>query len=116
MTAVPQKVLIVDDDAHIRRLIALYLRHAGYAVADSGTGEEALELASRDTFDTVLVDVILPAYGGFRLTQKLKSASAAPRVIVMSGDETQREAAASYGADGFLSKPFTKEELLAALR
>lgn len=111
----PQKILVVDDDVHIRRLIGLYLRQQGFEVADSGTGEEALELASRDAFDTVLVDVILPAFGGFRLTQKLKSAAAAPRIIVMSGDETQREAAAGYGADGFLSKPFTKEELLAAL-
>jgi two-component system, OmpR family, KDP operon response regulator KdpE len=115
MTAVPQKLLIVDDDVHIRRLIALYLRQAGYEVVDSGSGEEALELAARDAFDTVIVDVILPAYGGFRLTQKLKSAAPAPRVIVMSGDETQREAASGYGADDFLGKPFTRDELLAVV-
>lgn len=111
----PRKLLVVDDDVHIRRLISLYLRTAGFEVADSGTGEDALELASRETFDTVLIDVILPAYGGFRLTQKLKSAAAAPRIVVMSGDETQRDAAAGYGADAFLSKPFTREELLAAV-
>jgi two-component system OmpR family response regulator len=116
MTAVPRKFLIVDDDVHIRRLIALYLRQAGYEVVDSGSGEEALELAARDAFDTVLVDVILPAYGGFRLTQKLKSSAPAPRVIVMSGDETQREAAAGYGADAFLAKPFTRDELLAVVK
>ena len=113
MTAVPRKLLIVDDDVHIRRLIALYLKQAGYEVADSGSGEEALELAAHDAFDTVLVDVILPAYGGFRLTQKLKSTAPAPRIIVMSGDESQRETAADYGADDFLAKPFTRDELLA---
>ncbi|MEA2571181.1 MAG: two-component system, OmpR family, operon response regulator KdpE [Acidobacteriota bacterium] len=115
MTAVPRKILIVDDDVHIRRLIALYLRQAGFEVVDSGSGEEALELAAREAFDTVLVDVILPAYGGLRLTQKLKSAAAAPRIIVMSGDESQREAAAGYGADDFLTKPFTRDELLAVV-
>jgi two-component system KDP operon response regulator KdpE len=116
MTAVPRKLLIVDDDVHIRRLIALYLKQAGCEVVDSGSGEEALELAAREAFDTVLVDVILPAYGGFRLTQKLKSTTPAPRVIVMSGDESQREAAASYGADDFLAKPFTRDELLAKVK
>jgi DNA-binding response OmpR family regulator len=113
---VPRKLLIVDDDVHIRRLIALYLRQAGFEVVDSGSGEEALELAANNAFDTVLVDVILPAYGGFRLTQKLKSAPAAPRIIVMSGDETQREAATDYGADDFLPKPFTRDELLAKVK
>jgi DNA-binding response OmpR family regulator len=115
MTAMPRKLLVVDDDVHIRRLMQLYLREAGYDVRDRGTGEEALALAASEAFDVVLVDVILPVYGGYRLAQKLKSAAPSPRIVVMSGDETQRDAAVANGADAFLAKPFTKDELLAAV-
>ena len=115
MTAVRRQLLVVDDDEHIRRLIRIYLRDSAFDVADCGTGEEALELAWHQPFDVVLIDVILPVYGGFRLSQKLKSATPAPRVVVMSGDETQREPAEGYGADAFLGKPFTKEALVSAL-
>jgi DNA-binding response OmpR family regulator len=112
---VRRKLLVVDDDAHIRRLIQIYLRGTDFDVVDRGTGEEAVAIAAQQPFDVALIDVILPFFGGFRVAQKLKSAQPAPRVVVMSGDETQREAAAGYGADAFLAKPFTKEELVAAL-
>ncbi len=117
MTAVPAKVLVVDDDAHIRRLIKLYLREAGFDATDTGSGEEALALAEATPFDVVLVDLILPHFGGFRLCQKLKSAATPPRVVIMTGDDSQatRDAARDYGADAFLAKPFTREELLAAV-
>jgi DNA-binding response OmpR family regulator len=109
------RVLVIDDDPHIRRLIALQLR--GHEVAAAATGEEALDLAARESFDVVLVDLILPYFGGFRVCQKLKAREPAPRVIIMTGDDSQqtRATAREYGADGFLAKPFTKDELLAAL-
>ena len=118
MTAVPGRLLVVDDDVHIRRLIKVFLRDAQYELAEAATGEEALQLARRQAFDIVLVDLILPNYGGSRLCQKLKSDSARPpRVIIVSGDDSQqsRDIAAEVKADGFLAKPFTREELMAAL-
>jgi DNA-binding response OmpR family regulator len=119
MTAVPGRLLVVDDDVHIRRLIKVFLRDAQYELAEAATGQEALLLARRQAFDVVLVDLILPNYGGSRLCQKLKSDSARPpRVIIVSGDDSQRsrDVAAEVKADGFLAKPFTREELIAAVR
>jgi len=112
MTAVPRRLLVIDDDPHIRRLIALQLRD--YEVVAAATGEEALALADGEHFDVVLVDLILPYFGGFRVCQKLKSRSDAPRVVIMTGDDSQqtRATASEYGADAFLAKPFTREELL----
>ena len=112
------KLLIVDDDLHIRRLIGIYLRDAGFEVTEAATGEEGLEIAQREPFDIVLVDLILPHYGGFRLCQKLKSADSPPRVVITTGDDSQhsRDLADEAKADAFLAKPFTREQLLASLQ
>ena len=112
------KLLVVDDDLHIRRLIAIYLRDAGFEVTEVATGEEGLQVAQREPFDIVLIDLILPHYGGFRLCQKLKAAQSPPRVVITTGDDSaqSRELAKESNADGFLAKPFTRDELLAALQ
>jgi two-component system OmpR family response regulator len=112
------KLLVVDDDLHIRRLIGIYLRDAGFEVTEAATGEEGLQVAQREAFDIVLIDLILPHYGGFRLCQKLKSAPAPPRVVITTGDDSpqSRNLAKESNADGFLAKPFTRDELLAAVR
>lgn len=105
------KLLIVDDDVHIRRIVALYLRD--HDVAEAATGEEALARIAGERFDVVIVDVILPQFGGLRLCRKIKDAGM--RVVVMSGDEGVRDDAKDAGADAFLAKPFTREALLALL-
>jgi len=112
------KLLVVDDDLHIRRLIGIYLRDAGFEVTEAATGEEGLQIAQREPFDIVLIDLILPHYGGFRLCQKLKSAASPPRVVITTGDDSpqSRDLARESNADGFLAKPFTRDELLAAVR
>jgi len=107
------KLLVVDDDVHIRRIVALYLRD--HDVAEAASAEEALARIGGATFDVVIVDVILPHFGGLRLCRKIKQTAPPPRVIVMSGDEQLRDQAAEAGADAFLAKPFTREELAALL-
>lgn len=111
------KLLVVDDDLHLRRLIGIYLRDAGHEVTEAGTGEDALRLSHEAAFDVVLVDLILPHYGGFRLCQKLKSGSPTPRVVITTGDDSaqSRALAVEAKADAFLAKPFTREELLRAV-
>ncbi len=112
------KLLVVDDDLHIRRLIAIYLRDAGFEVTEAATGEEGLQIAQGEPFDIILIDLILPHYGGFRLCQKLKSTATPPRVVITTGDDSpqSRDLAKESNADGFLAKPFTRDELLAAVR
>ena len=109
-----RSVLVVDDDVHIRRLVRIYLRGAGFNVSEAATGEEALEAFARDPFDLVLVDLILPYFGGIRLCQKLKGSPHAPKVLVITGDDSPqtRESATESEADGFLAKPFTREQLM----
>ena len=107
------KILVVDDDIHIRRIVALYLRE--HEVVEAASAEEALERTAAAQFDAVIVDVILPHFGGLRLCRKIKESATPPRVVVMSGDEQLREQAVEAGADAFLPKPFTKDYLLAAL-
>ena len=117
MTPVSGRLLVVDDDVHIRRLIRVFLRSEGYELAEASTADEALKMSKSERFDVVLLDLILPNYGGSRLCQKLKAAERPPRVIIVSGDDSQqsRADATEAKADGFLSKPFTREELLRAL-
>jgi DNA-binding response OmpR family regulator len=112
------RLLVVDDDLHIRRLVGIYLRQAGYDVTEAASGEEALQVSHAAPFDVVLIDLILPHYGGFRLCQKLKSQPGAPRIVITTGDDSpqSRERAVEAKADAFLAKPFTREELLAALQ
>src|SRR5262249_6907525 len=102
------KLLVVDDDLHIRRLVGIYLREAGHDVIEAATGEEALKASHAEPFDVVLIDLILPQFGGFRLCQKLKSLPEAPRVVITTGDDSaqSRERAAEAKADAFLPKPF----------
>lgn len=107
------KLLVVDDDVHIRRIVSLYLR--GHDVAEAATAEDALARVGSERFDAVIVDLILPQFGGLRLCRKIKEGTPAPRVIVMSGDEQLRDEARQAGADAFLAKPFTKDDLNALL-
>jgi len=113
-------LLIVDDDSHIRRLLRIYLRDEGFELFEAATGEEAMALFEGRPFDLVLLDLILPFYGGFRLCQKFKAQATGlkPHVIVITGDDSAetRESTAQSGADDFIAKPFTREEILELVR
>jgi len=106
------RVLLVDDDVHIRRIVSLYLRDT--EVREAASADEALSLAANERFDVAVIDRILPHSGGARVCQRLRESGGAARIIVMSGDDSAAEAVAGC-ADAFLAKPFTREELLAAL-
>lgn len=111
------KLLIVDDDPYIRRLLQIYLRDSGCIIAEAATGEEALELLANETFDVLLLDLILPYHGGFLLCQRARETGASSFIVIMTGEDSPetRATAVECGADLFLAKPFTREQLLAAL-
>lgn len=109
-----RKLLIVDDDPHIRRLLKIYLRESGYELSEAATGEEALNLFGQHRYDVVLLDLILPYYGGFRLCQRLKESEGPhPHVIIMTGDDSPetRATAKECGADDFIGKPFSAADV-----
>ena len=112
-----QRVLIVDDDLHIRRLLHGTLARAAYEVIEARTGREALEMAGSAEPDAILLDLGLPDRDGLELVPLLKARSKAPLLVVSARDATDDKVAAlDLGADDYVTKPFDGEELLARLR
>lgn len=113
-------LLVVDDEPHIRDILEFFLREAGYEVVSTGDPEEALACARRGEPDLVLLDVLMPRLDGFDLCQMLRAhaATAAVPVVFLTalGDEVSRERARVSGGARYLQKPFTREEVLEAVR
>ncbi|MES2095628.1 MAG: response regulator [Pseudomonadota bacterium] len=115
--AAQHKVLVVEDDAHIRRLLRVALERVGYAVAEAGTARAGLSLVDIDKPDAVLLDLGLPDRDGLELIQLIKARSQAILLVVSARESvTEKVAALDLGADDYLTKPFDTEELLARLR
>lgn len=111
------RVLVVDDEAPIRRAMAANLRARGYDVDLAETGEEALQLAARHHPDVVLLDLGLPGMDGLTVIDGLRGWSQVPIVVLSArGSERDKVAALDAGADDYVSKPFGMDELLARLR
>lgn len=115
--AQPTKVLIVEDDVHIRRLLRAALQRAGHAVAEAATAREGLSLLDIDKPDAVLLDLGLPDRDGLELIQPIKARSNATLLVVSAREDVaEKVAALDLGADDYLTKPFDTEELLARIR
>lgn len=111
------RVLIVEDDAHIRRLLRVALERAGHVAIEAANAREGLSLLDIDKPDAVLLDLGLPDRDGLELIQLIKARSQAAVLVVSARDSTtEKVAALDLGADDFLTKPFDTEELLARLR
>lgn len=115
--ALPTKILIVEDDAHIRRLLRTALQRGGHAVVEAATAREGLSLLDIGKPDVVLLDLGLPDRDGLELIQLVKARSGAPVLVVSAREDTvEKVAALDLGADDYLTKPFDTEELLARIR
>lgn len=113
-------VLVVDDDPVVHWVLRRSLEGRGCRLVHANNGLEALELATRDLPQLIILDVMMPDMGGLAVLRQLKSAEATKGIPVMvlthlAQRTTQLEATAS-GADFFLNKPFTETQLLTALR
>ena len=110
-------ILLVDDEVAIQRATATLLRSRGYAVAVAGTGGEALEAFDRERPSLVIVDLGLPDISGTVVCQKLRARADVPIVVLsVRADEHSKVAALDAGADDYITKPFSPEELLARVR
>ncbi|MBP8256168.1 MAG: response regulator [Opitutaceae bacterium] len=112
-----QKLLIVDDELQIRRLLRLTLASAGYALYESETGQSGLQEAAFTHPDGVILDLGLPDMDGIEVLRRLREWSQTP-VLVLSVRSGEREKieALDTGADDYLTKPFSGGELLARVR
>ena len=111
------RILVVDDEPQILRAMQMKLRGAGYTVETAATAEEALMKAAMRPPDAVVLDLLLPDGNGGEVCRELRTWSTAP-VLVLSavGEESEKIAALDAGADDYVTKPFSGDELLARLR
>jgi two-component system KDP operon response regulator KdpE len=111
------RVLVVDDEPQILRALRINLRVRNYEVDTAATGSEALTMAGRHPPDLVLLDLGLPDLDGVEVIEGLRGWTQAP-IIVLSGraDSTDKVVALDAGADDYVTKPFSMEELLARMR
>jgi DNA-binding response OmpR family regulator len=119
-TAPPEsatRVLIVDDDTKLCRLVRDYLEPMGYHVTVANTGPSGLEIALRETFAAVILDVMLPGMDGLHVLRNLREKSNVPVLMLTGrGEEPDRIVGLELGADDYLPKTFSTRELLARLR
>ena len=109
---IPWKVLIVDDEASIRRILAFRLQQKGYQILTATNGVEAFELFNQTLPDLVIIDLMLPEMCGFELTEQIRKKSYVPLIILSaSTDEASIVKGLELGADDFVKKPFSPLEL-----
>lgn len=111
------RILIVEDDDHIRSALRLMFEGEGFVVDDAPTGELGLAMFSRMTPDIAVVDIMLPGMSGFETCKELRESSDLPIVIVSARDDTADVVLGlESGADDYVTKPFVPEELLARIK
>jgi two-component system KDP operon response regulator KdpE len=117
MSAARIKVLVVDDEPPIRKLLRMGLSAHGYDVLDASNGKTALELLAKKP-NLVILDLGLPDIDGLELLRRIRHRQEGLPVVVLSsrGDEAGKVAALDLGADDYLTKPFGMDELLARMR
>ena len=110
------RVLIADDEPHIRKLVSFSLRNHGYEVIEATDGEEAVRLVTETMPDLVLMDVMMPVMTGYDAVRQLKGAPATADIpIVMLSAKSQvaeQEEGLSCGAREYICKPFTPKDLV----
>lgn len=115
-TPAGELVLVVDDEPHIVALVAYHLAKAGYRVSTAANGTDALSLASREPPSLVVLDLMLPGISGFDVLRKLRAKEATRDVAVLMltarREEPERIEGLSLGADDYLTKPFSPQELV----
>jgi len=113
----PQKVLAVDDEPKIVEIARDYLERSGFDVIAAGTGPDAIEIATADKPDLVILDLLLPGMDGLDVCRELRRRSDVPIIMLTArADETDRLIGLELGADDYVTKPFSPRELVARVR
>jgi two-component system, OmpR family, KDP operon response regulator KdpE len=117
MNAAPLKILVVDDEPPIRKLLRMGLSSQGYEILEAPNGKSSLELLAKDP-DLIILDLGLPDVQGLELLRMIRARNEDVPIVVLSsrGDEAGKVEALDLGADDYVTKPFGMEELLARMR
>lgn len=114
----PARILVVDDDKHIRELCRIYLEASGFSVLEAADGQAALAVMAAERPDLVVLDVMLPKLDGWQVLNEVRKDSIWLPVVMLTavGDEEDRVLGLDLGADDYLTKPFSPKELVARVR
>jgi len=115
-----RKVLIVDDEEVIRKFLKIHLAKLGYEVKEAADGEQAIEELGKDDFDLLICDILMPKKDGWEVIKEVKSNSKTKHlpVIVLTAKNEDSDMFKGYdlGANYYMTKPFTKAQLIYGLR
>lgn len=111
------KLLIVEDDQKIARFLDLELKHEGFDTCLAHDGRRAVDLALSQTFDLIILDIMLPELNGMEVCRRIRLTSQVPIIMLTAKDDTMDKVMGlDFGADDYMTKPFAIEELLARIR
>ena len=112
-----QKVLVVDDDTHIRDVVCFALRREGFDTLEASTGQAALEKFEAEQPDLIVLDVLMPEGDGIAVCKQIRQSSIAPIIFLSSKDaEADRIKGLDIGGDDYVTKPFSVRELIARVK
>ena len=110
-------VLVVDDEPQLRRVMSVSLPARGYAVRIAADGEQALDETRKQAPDLIVLDLAMPGMGGLETCRRVREFSSVPIIVLSAkGSESDKIAALDMGADDYVTKPFSLDELLARIR
>ena len=112
-----QTILVVDDEPSIVEIVTLYLQRAGYTVRSAADGHAALRALTAEKPDLVVLDLMLPGVDGLEITRRLRAEGETPIIMLTSrSEETDRIVGLEMGADDYVVKPFSPQELVSRVR
>lgn len=107
------RILVVDDEADIRKILRLLLQSKGYSVSEASNGKLAVEAVAADNIDLIIMDIMMPQMSGVEATAEIRKISTAPILFLTAKSlDSDKEAAYLSGGDDYLVKPFSSAELL----
>lgn len=108
-----ERILVVDDEERIRRLLKMYLEREGYGIEEAEDGEEALKKALETDYDLILLDLMLPGMDGLDVCRQIRQDKATPIIMLTArGEESNRVEGFEVGADDYVVKPFSPREVI----
>ena len=111
------KILLVEDEEKLARMVELELKYEGYQVDKAADGRTGLDMAQTGDYDLILLDIMLPALNGMEVLRRLRRESLVPVIMLTARDTVMDKVAGlDAGADDYINKPFAIEELLARIR
>jgi DNA-binding response OmpR family regulator len=114
---VTDRILLIEDDARLAEMVRDYLGGAGFRVARAASGSSGLAMHSREAFDAIVLDLMLPDMDGLEVCRQVRARAATPILMLTArGDAMDRVVGLEMGADDYLPKPFEPRELLARLK